>query len=439
MPLATPPTHLPDLAQPPAQPAGPSKRAVAIGGLATLLILGGGAWAGYELWQKSSADKQRLQQAAVKVAPVRKGTLRQVTRLEGVTVAKSFVNVLAPRLTMPESNRPMVLLRMKPNGTMVKQGDMVVEIDPQALLDHLDDTRDGYHNTQNLTAKKKVELDLAMTGLQQRLRVSKATLDKARLDLRTLEVRSAITAQTMRLAADEAEAAYKQLQTELPLLEQSQAADLRNVQIAEEMERLHVGRHHADLAKLSIRAPAEGMVVLSTTVRRGGDQVTITEGDTVTPGTLILQIVDRRSMIVDARANQAGIEKFQIGQKATIGFDAYPNAKFEGKVAAIGALATMPGRRDQYYVRTIPIQIAMDDMDERVIPDLTAYADIETGSADDALIAPASALVHEKDKTFVYVENRGNFEKREVKVGLANNTEVTILDGLGEGDHIRLN
>lgn len=419
-------------------PEPPQRKTLALGLIATVAILGGGAYAGYEAWQRSLAEQARTTQATAPVAPLRKGVVIRKARIDGVTVSKNFVNVIAPRLQMPENGRPMVILKLAPAGSRVKKGDVVMELDPQSLLDHIDDVKDRVHETENAVKRKQVELELAKENLQQRIRVAKGTLDKALLDLKTLEVRSAIQQNLMKLAANEARENLNRLEAELKMLESSQEADLRGVEITRTIERLHLKRHESDLVKFTLRSPVDGLVVLKSMHRHGGDQVTVAAGDIITPGQPILQIVDTSDMLVEAQVNQAVSNQYKIGQNASVGFDAYPGSIFPAKLTAVGALATLPGRREQFYIRTIPVKLKLEEVDDRVLPDLTAFAEIELDRAEDVVVAPASAIVHEADKHFVYVKEGAQFEKREVTIGLASNTEVAILEGASEGERIRL-
>ena len=440
MPLLSQPQPAVPVQAPPAAPETQPRRPSPFTLLAALLVLLGGTYAVVQLWQRNAAPRQGAGVPAARIVTVKRGSIVKTARVQGVTRAKDFVNVIAPQLRMPDSNSQMILLKLAQSGSRVSRGQVVVEIDPQTLLDHIDDVKDGLKEKDVALVKKQVELELQSENARQQLRVAKGALDRARLDLRTLEVRSAIQQQLMQLAAEEAEAHYNQLRAEIPIRARAQAADLENVRIDQKLEAMHVNRHVSDVSKFTITSPVDGMVVLHTTVRRGGDQVTVAQGDAIRPGQPIMQIVDTSSMIVDATINQASSSRYKIGQKAAVGLDAYPGAKFDAHIIAIGALATMPGRREQFYIREVPLKLQLTGVDSRVIPDLTAYADIETARADEVLVAPLSAVSREQDKAYIFVaEDNGRFERREVKLGLDNGIEVEVVDGLDEGERVRAN
>ncbi len=436
--IPAPPVQQP-LPQPPPAPQTPTGRpwrAILIWGL--IVAAAAGAFLVARVIDQRAAERARAASGAVKVAEIRRGPLDQTIRIEGVTSATRGLIVTTPTLRMPESGREMQILSLPQSGSRVKQGDLLVELDSQSLRDHIDDVRETVQQRENNLTKRRVELELATENLQQRLLVARSQLEKAQLDLRTLEVRSVITQQLMRLAAEEAEANLARLRQEESILEESNRANLRGVEIERDLELLHINRHLSDLPRYKIQSPIDGLVILSTMRQRGGEEVTIAVGDQVRPGQPIVRVVDPSSLQLEAPINQTDAARFDIGQTATVGFDAYPGIVFRGRVASIGAIASLPGRREQFYLRTVPVRLELLDHDERILPDLTGWANVVLQSEPDTLIAPASAVEEEGGKHFVHVQSPRGFERREVQLGVMNHTEVAILDGLEEGDRVRV-
>ncbi|NJN20616.1 MAG: hypothetical protein HC812_04715 [Leptolyngbya sp. RL_3_1] len=108
----------------------------------------------------------------------------------------------------------MVLLAAPPPGSLVKKGDVVAEFDRQYMLTRLDDYKAGVAQTEAAFKKLEAELELGKKAHTQTIEVAKANHEKAKLDMRTLPVRSAMDAERFRLALEEAEAQLKQIQQE---------------------------------------------------------------------------------------------------------------------------------------------------------------------------------------------------------------------------------
>jgi hypothetical protein len=199
------------------------------------------------------------------------------------------------------------------------------------------------------------------------------------------------------------------------------------------MEEIHVERHEGDLRRLTLRAPMDGMVVILSQHRRGGDQVYYDVGDRMAPGTQFMRIVDTNRMQVEGTVNQAESSLFRLGQEASVGLDAYPGSRLPARLFAIGALATTSGRQ-QYYIRNIPVRVEILKPDSRLLPDLSAHASILVDKAENVLLAPASAVELEHDRAFVRLKKGEVIEKREVVIADSNGTEVAIESGVSEGD-----
>ncbi len=405
--------------------------------LGVVLIAAIGAAGYYAYTSRQAAAQKAAAFAATKTYTVQRGDLQVRLRVSGSTSASDYANITAPRQRGPESGA-MVILKLVSSGAFVKKGDVIAEIDPQSAKDHLDDTVDGLKDQDNNVKKKKVNNDLQMTNLQQTLRQAKSNVDKARLDMKAAEIRTDIDRELLKLSLDEAEAAYKEMQLDVPLSQQSQAADLRNTELGRKTEVLHVERHQGDLDKYVIRAPMDGMAVLSTMNRPGGETVTLAVGDTVRPGQQMMKIINPKKMQVDGTVNQSESSHIRIGQTASVALDAFPGSSYTAKVHSIGALAVGGGRQN-YYIRTIPVVVYVDNADSKLIPDLSASADLLLQTESDAVLAPLASVEADRDRTYVYVKTAQGFEKREVKLGSDNGVQVAILEGLKAGDVIRTN
>jgi multidrug efflux pump subunit AcrA (membrane-fusion protein) len=89
-------------------------------------------------------------------------------------------------------------------------------------------------------------------------------------------------------------------------------------------------------------------------------------------------------------------------------------------------------------VSEIPVRIKLDQIDARVIPDLTASAEILLGTEKDVLLAPRAAVFGEDGGWFVFVEQPEGWLRKNIQVGRASNLSVEIRSGLEKGDKVAL-
>jgi hypothetical protein len=142
-------------------------------------------------------------------------------------------------------------------------------------------------------------------------------------------------------------------------------------------------------------------------------------------------------MQLDAVMNQTESEMVRLGQRATVRFDAFPEIVIKGRVQAVGALA-IGGRRVNFNVRGVGVRVSLETVDPRVIPDLTASADVATSEPAGGLIVPREALSGSGGKTIVYVRQGDAFVPREVEIAGTTNTQAAVVSGIQEGEEIAL-
>jgi multidrug efflux pump subunit AcrA (membrane-fusion protein) len=365
-----------------------------------------------------------------------RGIVQATRRLAGSISARRFMNIGAPVLQAPDQGRGLTLIFLAASGTHVKQGQIIAQIDAQDIQDHMVDVEANVSQARLDIARRKAQLVAQMEGLRQRLRVAKATWERASQDARAAPVKNAITRETLRLAVEEYQEAYQEAIKQTPLTEERQLADIKLYELSYEHDARHRDRHLLDFRRCSIRSPIDGMVVMQT-FYRGGQMKQFQVGDQLSPGQPFMRVVDPSSMELDATMNQVESQLVRLGQHAIVRFDAFPDIMVRGRVQAVGALAAGE-RRVNFNVRNVAVRLVLETADSRVIPDLTASADVATAPPAAGLIVPREALGGSGGKTIVYVKQGDAYMPREVEVAGTSNTEAAVVSGIQEGEEIAL-
>lgn len=317
---------------------------------------------------------------------------------------------------------------------------MVAAFDRENMMNRLDDYRASVQQTEASMRKMYAELDVTRKARQQNIAQAKGALDKAKLDLKTLPVLSAIDAERVRLANEEAEAKYKQLQSEIRFYDASDRAQIRQAELEFAQSKGELKRAEANADRLMIKAPIDGMAVVQSTWR-SSELSQIQNGDQLWPGQMFLQIVDPTSMIVNATVNQVDVERLRIGAKARVRFDAYPDLELPAHVYSVGGIPKTGGIRAN-WVKEIPVRFKLEGIDPRVIPDLSVSVDVILDSDEQAVVVPLSSVHQDAGgKPYVYVRGNGAagpWERREVELGLRSFTHVSVRSGVRPSEVIAL-
>ncbi len=175
-----------------------------------------------------------------------------------------------------------------------------------------------------------------------------------------------------------------------------------------------------NLADYTIRAPFDGQIVT----------LNIAKGDSVGSSTEVAVIITEQ-MIAEITLNEIDAAQVQVGQSATLTFDALPDLAITGSVVEIDSLGTVSSGVVSYGVK-----IAFDVQDKKIKSGMSVSVDIITESKVNVLLAPISAVKSSGANSYVEVLVDGNVEKKSVTVGSSSDTMVEIVSGLEEGESI---
>jgi RND family efflux transporter MFP subunit len=378
----------------------------------------------------------------------------------GTIVARSSVSLTAPRILGSRSgfNRGgdtsfgtpagagisapgaadfnLTLLRLAKAGTHVRVGDIVAQFDPQNQVQRLDDYKDSVVQMENNLRSILASATVLREAHEQQVRSARADWNKAILDLQTAPTRSEIDAEDYKLAVEETEATYKALRLQTPLVEESQQAQIRAAELNLDQARIELQRAEANVRKMTIKAPIDGVVVMASIVRNG-EVGQIREGDQVNAGQPFMSIVDPRSMVLDANVNQVDAERLRLGMKAAVHLDAYPGVELPGTVTGMGAMSKESSFRAN-YVGELPVRITINGTDQHLIPDLTGSAEIVLKVDTGTVAIPRAAIFEQNGVRFVYCKQADGWTRRQVQVGTESFTVAAIRGGLETGATVAL-
>lgn|SRR5579871_948589 len=436
------------------RPVAPKKRTPnVLWGILLIALIAAGAVAWYKYANPTA--KAPVQVAVVPTIPVITGDVNSTIRIAGTVAAEQFASIMAPRIQGNRNNYNrggqqgnggnganndfnLLITKLAEPGSNIKAGDVVAEFDTEAQRTRLDDYKDSVVQLDANINRLKANLAASKESLAQQVRSAKADWDKAKLDLQTAPIRASIDGEKYAIAVQQTKKVYDELIKQAQLQEVSQEAQIKASEFDRDQSRIELERAEMNIERMSMKAPINGIAVLQTLFRQG-QLAQVRVGDQVNPGQPFLSIVDPTSMVVNATVNQVDAEKLRLGQKAKIRLDAYPDVELPGTVIGIGAMSKTSNVRGS-YVSEIPVRVKIDQakIDNRIIPDLTASAEIFVSTEKDAVIAPRSAVFKDDGKPFVFFQSPTGWIKKPVELGLENNISVAVRSGLQKGDVIAL-
>lgn len=304
--------------------------------------------------------------------PIAAQTPSQV-RLTGKTQAVRSRAILAPVLSGQQVGT-LTIVKLLPSGSHVKRGDPLVEFDRQAQLrDFMD--KQAQSEDQNgkvleaqaaeVAAKAKDETDIEQ---------AQTALTKAELEMKKVELLSRIDAEKAREDLDEAQATLAQLKETFDLKRKAAQASIRVLEIQRDRTRETMLHAQTNAALMLIRSPIDGIVVYNT-IWKEGNMGEVQEGDQIRPGMAFMQVVDPSVMEVHVLVNQQDLAALNVGQRARVHLDAYPDLALRGKLESIDPM----GKRGDFSskLRNFSATFSIEGNDPKLMPDLSAAVDVE--------------------------------------------------------------
>jgi membrane fusion protein, macrolide-specific efflux system len=151
---------------------------------------------------------------------------------------------------------------------------------------------------------------------------------------------------------------------------------------------------------------------------------------TTTSSTKIASIQTDAPPTISVSLTEIDVPKIKVGNRATIIFDAFPDATYTGKVVSVDTVGSVSSG-----VTTYPAVIRLDTASDSILSNMGATATIISQAKDDVLIVPSSSIQKQNDGTStVRVMKNDKVSQVAVTIGLSSGTETEILSGLSSGD-----
>jgi HlyD family secretion protein len=316
------------------------------------------------------------------------------------------------------------------DGSEVKSGERVVELDNSSFISDLD-------------AKKQAVVQ-ATQELQQKDAEWSADLQQKQLDFDKREselAKATLEAAVPKEILSEREYEDRQMKLKRAGVEFAKARDVVRSQkhaIASDRDNLVLKLQRAQRAvdtvqtaidALVLRAPRGGIVVVRDLPWEGRK---LQAGDAVWVGFPLALIPELTSLQVVASLADVDDGRIKIGMPAKVTLDGYPSLEFAGRVTDVSAVAQEDNRNS--LRRSFRVVVRLDQIDPALMrPGLSARVVVRREARRDALLVPRSALDFDGSSPRAHLPGGRSVA---VKIGPCNAQECVVIDGLKEGQRL---
>ena len=329
--------------------------------------------------------------------------------------------------------RPLKIAWLAPDGSWVKEGDVVIRFDPTDLEEELKEGRHDRATSDSQITQKTVREEGGQRNLERDAEVANLELDYAegfqgkdtqifsRTEIIEAEIDKTLALTKKDHAADAGRVHGELAQAELDLL----AIERRKAELT-------ISQAEEGLQDLEVRAPHDGIFVLK---KVWGRQPEV--GQMVWGGNAVAEIPKPETMEARIYVLEADAGGLEVGLEASILLDAHPGVSHPATVNKVAVLAQRRNHRVpiQYFAVTLALDRTMPEV---MKPGQRVQAVLTLDELEDVLTVPRQAVFEEDGKKIVYARRGGRFEPVEVELGPAAPGRLVIENGLEEGDRIAL-
>jgi HlyD family secretion protein len=368
--------------------------------------------------------------ASVAEVEVKRGTVKTTLMLDGE------LRAVRSRTIYGSSTDEAKIVFMPPEGSVVKAGDLVVELDSTNILNSIKDTEEKIVAAENEVVRTRSQNESALRDLEIELSKLWLTYEQAKLKAKVPnEVVSRREFQETQLALEKAKTEYENHLNKIEQKKKEQAAELQVKTIEKEKLKVQLDRAKSNLEAMRIKAPTDGMVLYND---HWNERRKIQIGDVVWGGFPIVRLPDLTEMETLAQVNEVDGPRLSVGDKAEVKLDSYPDKVIAGEIKDISQTAVKASWMAKARIFRVTISLDKTLM-EIMKPGMSAQVSVTVGESPPNLLLPRSSVMTDGDSAkVVRVETEGARREVSVTILAADGLSYLVADNgaLKEGDRI---
>jgi len=445
--------------------------ATSFGTLLGVVLLAVGALAGGYRWWSTSSPKHE-ETKAILYTVARGDFVHQVTE-RGEILSSGETEI---RSEVKTKNTPgIAILRVIEEGSKVKKGDFLVQLDASALeaerttqqitvntSEAIMIEAQNVYETALITQKEYVEGTYveARQTIEGEIFVAEENLNRAKEYYKYSEKLASkgyvneLQLEADRFAVEKSSKELEAAKTKLKVLDEFTRAKMvkqlkSDVLIAKakweaekkslELERQKLREIEEQIADCTIVAPRDGTVMYAhKNDRRGDADFIVEEGALVRERQIILLMPDPTSMQVEIKINESVVQHVHPGMPATIVPVGLDDQELKGTVKTVNQYAEPSGWR-KANVKEYKALVDLDETTAEVRSGMTAAVTIECAQIPNALQVPVQSVYAHGDQFYCFVFGKNGWQAKPVECGPTNDKFFVVQSGLNESDRVAMN
>lgn len=365
------------------------------------------------------------------------GKFIQTVSSTGELQAKNSIEIMGPSNARTVNIWQMKITRLVDEGTQVKTGDFVAELDKTEIMGKIKDVELNIEKFESQYLQTQLDSTLSLSAARDEIENMKYSLEEKILLKEQSKYEPPATIRQVEIDYDKVERALSQAKKNYETKVKQAKAKISEVGTDLSKERQKYSSLVEILQEFTILAPSDGMVIYA---REWNGSRRVVGSTVSTWDPVIATLPDLSSMQSITYINEVDIQKVKLEQKVIVKLDAAPNKFLTGTVTRVANIGEQRKNSDS---KVFEVLIQINEKDTTLLPSMTTSNEITIAALENAIYIPIECIHSEEAKgkklNFVFKKNGKETVKQQVELGIMNENYAVIKRGVGRDDFIYLN
>lgn len=391
------------------------------------LYWGGGVALLFIFWFVFGSESSEA--PAIYAAP-EQGTFEVNVTTTGELQAKNSTSIRGPEGIREFRIYNVPIQRLISEGTVVEKGDFVAELDRSEISSNLQDAQLELEEAESQFESAQLDSMLNLSQERDNLINLKYSTEEAEIAVEQSMYESPAVQRQVQIDLERAQREMDQARKNYKTQVRQAEVNLREIETDLKQEKREVQRIQEVMEQFTIYAPENGMVIY----KRNRDGSKVTEGSSISAwDPVVAELPDFSVMNSVTYVNEVDIQDIRSGQSADIGLDAMPEKELTGRVTSVANIGEQRPNSDSKVFQVI---VEVNEADTTLRPAMTTSNTINVNRLKEVLYVPLETIHTVDSLNFVFKREGLNISMQQVVLGLMNDNDVVIQEGVAADDQL---
>lgn len=366
-------------------------------------------------------------------AKVVKGTFKNEVIISGEAQSTSSKKINGPTNARKYGIYQIKIQDLIPEGSLVKKGDYIGKLDVSEVNGKINEAQLNLEKAQSRYTQQQLDTTLTLKQERNGIKDLMFNIEEKQLELTRSIYEPPATIRQLEIEIEKNKRDLKESQEDYSI--RKRQANAKMIEVGTEVSKIIKRIEELNDLQNQFTIYSDDTGMLTYYKERNGNKKKI--GSTISPWEpAIATLPDLTQMQSITYSNEIDIRKIKKGLKTKVSFDAFPDIEIDGVVTEVANVGEAKGSSG---LKVFQVLIKLNETNANIKPGMTTSNKIITHQIEDVLIIPLEAIFLKDTISYAYVKSGYSIQKKQVKLGLANNEVAIINKGIKENDVIYLN